>query len=285
MKFCDCLICQTGCIFTGLFQAFDRHIGCLPVLFVAVQRFPKDFLRAGHIEYIILDLEGKSDLSGNVLQLGLDLRGGMSVVLEADTASYAASHDGEVPSGSELASMLQDDIDILTSRIDQFGVSEPDIRLQGSDQILVEVPGETDPERVDAFLRGRGSLTFQLVDSSLSDRVNREYMGSLSRAFDEDGSIITPSYIPSGYTVAGYYAEDEYGIEELQSFVVLRDEVVLDGSHLVSARMERDQNGRPAVNFRLDSEGADIFYAFTSANIGERHPPHIIASDRSHSRL
>ena len=209
-------------------------------------------------------------LSGNVLQLGLDLRGGMSIVLEADTASYAASHDGEVPSGSELASMLQDDIDILTSRIDQFGVSEPDIRLQGSDQILVEVPGETDPERVDAFLRGRGSLTFQLVDSSLSDRVNREYMGSLSRAFDEDGSIITPSYIPSGYTVAGYYAEDEYGIEELQSFVVLRDEVVLDGSHLVSARMERDQNGRPAVNFRLDSEGADIFYAFTSANIGER---------------
>ena len=74
-------------------------------------------------------------LSGNVLQLGLDLRGGMSVVLEADTASYAATHDGEVPSGAELTAMLQDDIDILTSRIDQFGVSEPDIRLQGSDQI------------------------------------------------------------------------------------------------------------------------------------------------------
>ena len=215
-------------------------------------------------------LEAKR-LSGNVLQLGLDLRGGMSVVLEADTASYAETHDGEVPSGAELTALLESDIEILTSRIDQFGVTEPDIRLQGTDQILVEVPGETDPERVDSFLMGRGSLTFNRVDSRLTERVNRDYLSNLSRAFDENGVIIKPDYIPAGYDVAGYYLEDEYGIDELQQFVVIDSTEVLDGAHLTSARMERDsRTGRPAVNFHLDSEGSDIFYDFTSSHIGEQ---------------
>ncbi len=217
------------------------------------------------------DLLEAKKLSGNVLQLGLDLRGGMSVVLEADTASYASLHDGEVPTGAELTSMLESDIDILTSRIDQFGVTEPDIRLQGSDQILVEVPGETDPERVDSFLMGRGSLTFNLVDTSLTERVNNDYLRNLSRAFDEDGNVVTPGYIPSGYTVAGYYTEDEYGIDELEQFVVIDSTEVLDGTHLTSAEVERDpRSGRPAVTFHLDSEGADIFYDFTSAHIGKQ---------------
>ncbi len=221
-----------------------------------------------HYREELLDIK---KLSGNVLQLGLDLRGGMSVVLEADTASYAESHDGHVPSGSELTELLSGDIEILTSRIDEFGVSEPDIRLQGSDQIVIEVPGETDPERVDSFLMGRGALTFCLVDRGLTERVNAEYLANPSRAFDEHGALISPSYIPSGFTLAGYYTEDEYGIEELVQFVVLDDDIVLDGSHLVSATMERDgMTGRPAVNFRLDSEGASIFHRFTSAHIGDQ---------------
>ncbi len=209
-------------------------------------------------------------LSGNVLQLGLDLRGGMSVVLEADTASYAAQHDGAVPADSELTELLSQDIEILTSRIDEFGVSEPDIRIQGSDQIVIEVPGETDPERVDSFLMSRGALTFRLVDRALSERVNNDYMSNPSRAFDENGTLIQPDYIPSGYTVAGYYTEDEYGIEELVRFVVLSCDIVLDGSHLVSADMGRDgRTGRPAVDFRLDPEGAAAFHSFTSSHIGD----------------
>ena len=192
-------------------------------------------------------------------------------MLEADIESYSSTHDGYVPSRSELTALLEEDIDVLTSRIDQYGVTEPDIRLQGVDQILIEVPGEADPEGVDSFLMGRGALTFQLVSSELTNRVNREYMASLASAFNADGEIITPPYIPGGYTVAGYYTEDEYGIDTLEQFVVLHDEVALDGRHLESARMERNpQNNQPVVNFHLDSEGADIFYAFTSQHVGEQ---------------
>ena len=209
-------------------------------------------------------------LSGNVLQLGLDLRGGMSVVLEADLDSFESQH-GYRPSGDELSSLIADDIEILTSRIDQFGVTEPDIRQQGADQILIEVPGEVDPERVDSFLMSRGSLAFHLVDSELTARVNRDYMGNRAAAFRPDGSIIVPDYIPADRELLGYYTEDEYGIDVLREFVVIDSEVALDGTHLESARMERNpQNNQPVVNFRLDSEGGELFYALTSRHVGEQ---------------
>ena len=209
-------------------------------------------------------------LSSRVLQLGLDLRAGMSVLLEADVVGYAEKN-GTAPSSAELTRLLSEDIEILTSRIDQFGVSEPDIRLQGSDQILIEIPGEADPERVNSFLRGSGSLTFQLVDSALTNEANAAYKRNPSSIFNDDGAMIQPDYIPEGKTLAGYYTEDEYGIETLDSLVVINDEIGLDGIHLDSAEVSRDsQSRRPVINFHLDSEGGKMFYQLTSKNIGSQ---------------
>lgn len=206
--------------------------------------------------------------SNYILQLGLDLRGGMSVLLEADVEGYVEKN-GTIPSETELTALLNEDILILNSRIDQFGVTEPDIRIQGGNQILIEIPGETDPERVNSFLRSRGSLTFQLVDTSLTSRVMDEYSKNPSIFFDIDGKVITPDFIPSDRMVAGYYIEDDYGLDRLESLVVLRREVGLDGSHLKSASVTQDsQTRRPAVSFSLDLEGGDIFYKLTSGNVG-----------------
>lgn len=227
-----------------------------------------DFFEAVEAKYRD-ELISVKELSNYVLQLGLDLRGGMSVLLEADVESYEEK-TGKTLSESELTALLSEDIDILNARIDQFGVSEPDIRLQGTSQILIELPGEADPERVNSFLRGKGSLAFQLVDSALTERVNNDYKKSHSLIFAEDGTMVTPSYIPSDRVLAGYYVEDEYGLEVLDSLVVLHAEVALDGSHLKSAVVSQDPDTRrPVVNFSLDSEGGDIFYKVTSANKGE----------------
>ncbi len=204
-----------------------------------------------------------------VLQLGLDLRGGMSVLLEADVDSYEKK-TGTRPSQSELQTLLSEDVEILNSRIDQFGVSEPDIRLQGSDQVLIELPGEADPERVNSFLRSRGSLTFQMVDSALTSRVNSDYQRNPNLIFSENGQLVAPEYIPDDRILLGYYVEDAYGIEALESLVVLEREIGLDGMHLKSAQTSTDQQThRPVVNFQLDSEGGNIFYALTSRNVGQ----------------
>ena len=219
------------------------------------------------------EIMSAKSLSGKVLNLGLDLRGGMSVLLEADTTLFQEKN-GRAPTEEELLALLNEDIDVLTARIDQFGVTEPDIRLQGKDQILIEIPGEADPERVNSFLRSSGSLGFHLVDDSLTSKVSSEYKRNPSQFIGDDGTIITPSYIPEGRTLAGYYAQDAYGIEYMESLVVIHSEVALDGSHIENAKVseasgESVSTISPSINFTLDAEGGNIFYSFTSKNKGK----------------
>ncbi|NBK26674.1 MAG: protein translocase subunit SecD, partial [Spirochaetia bacterium] len=207
-------------------------------------------------------------LGNKALQLGLDLRGGMSILLEADTAAFEAKK-GSAASAAEVSEAIRQDIEILEKRIDQFGVSEPVIRLQGSDQILIEVPGAADPERVNSFLRGKGSLVFKMVDNELSAQLEQYFLANPSEVYTDTGALKQPSFLPAGKIAAGYYVSDEYGIDELERYVVIEEEIGLDGMHLESATTATDGiTGRPVVNFQLDSLGGDIFYKLTSTNVG-----------------
>lgn len=57
-------------------------------------------------------------------------------------------------------------LETIRNRIDEFGVSEPDIRMQGEDRILIQLPGITDAERAKKLIGRTAKLTFQLVDDS-----------------------------------------------------------------------------------------------------------------------
>lgn len=216
------------------------------------------------------NVQSLKKLSGRILNLGLDLRGGMSILLEADEETYNNNHESPL-SGGEVPSLLAEDVEILQNRFDEFGVSEPDIRLQGNDQILIELPGESDPERVNSFLRSSGALSFHLVDEVLTSRVNSEYKNSPSSFFDSKGKIITPEYIPDNEMLLGHYEDDEYGLESMKSLVVLYKDVALDGSHVQSAVVQSasSTNATPSIAFTLDVEGGNIFYAFTSSHVGD----------------
>lgn len=242
--------------------------------FSLLSAFPDEasFFSAVEESYRVEIMNAKN-LSGRVLNLGLDLRGGMSVLLDADTTLFEEKN-GRAPTEEELTALLLEDIDVLSMRIDQFGVTEPDIRLQGKDQILIEIPGEADPERINSFLRSSGSLSFHLVDDSLTNKVNAEYKKNPSSFIDDDGRLISVDYIPQGKTLLGYYVQDDYGIEYMKSLVVIYDEVALDGSHIENAKVSEGStnnvsNISPSINFNLDAEGGNIFYAFTSAHKGD----------------
>lgn len=219
-----------------------------------------------HYRTALLELK---TLSGKVLQLGLDLRGGMSILLEADVAAYEAK-TGTNLSGADITALLQEDIAILNERIDQFGVTEPDIRIQGTDQILIEIPGAADPERVNSFLRGKGSLTFQIVDQELTTQLNTYFTENPGEAFTDAGQIKRPDFLPAGKVATAYYVNDAYGLDELSSFVVLNEEIGLDGIHIANAVTGSDPiTGQPTVNFELDTTGGEIFYKLTSTNTNE----------------
>ena len=242
--------------------------------FSLLSAFPDEasFFSAVEESYRVEIMNAKN-LSGRVLNLGLDLRGGMSVLLDADTTLFEEKN-GRAPTEEEFTALLVEDIDVLSMRIDQFGVTEPDIRLQGKGQILIEIPGEADPERINSFLRSSGSLSFHLVDDSLTNKVNAEHKKNPSSFIDYDGRLISVDYIPQGKTLLGYYVQDDYGIEYMKSLVVIYDEVALDGSHIENAKVSEGStnnvsNISPSINFNLDAEGGNIFYAFTSAHKGD----------------
>ncbi len=211
----------------------------------------------------VISLKEKSE---GVLQLGLDLSGGMSILLQADMESLA-ERLGRTPTGEERNSAVDRAMEILTNRIDKFGVTEPDIRRQGEEQIYVEIPGAADPERVYTFLRGRGSLNFHIVDDEASARIE-QYLNENPGGLGPNLQPKDADILEAGLVVRGYYTKDEYGVDRLVRYRVISEEPGLAGEHIVDATVGSDPiTGRPVVNFTLDREGGEIFYQLTSANV------------------
>ena len=209
----------------------------------------------------VLDLK---DSKGRILALGLDLSGGLSVVLEPDFSALEEASD-EVLSAEDRTAALESALEVINNRIDTFGVTEPQIRKQLDDSILIDIPGEADPERVNSFLMGRGSLGFHIVDDEGTEAI-RAYTEAGGRIVD--GRPVDDGVLAEGLQVMGYFTKDGYGIDQFNNWIVVGEEPGLDGAHIREARPETDQNTlQPIVIFRLDAEGATIFQRLTSENV------------------
>ena len=214
------------------------------------------------------------DLQKNAVQLGLDLSGGLSIILQADLTAYTEKL-GRSLTDEDRSLAITQALEVLNSRIDRFGLTEPVIRRQGSDQIYVEIPGAADPERINSIIMGKGGLAFHIVDKDAADAFYRYYREHPDTTFDENDNLLDPSIIPADCVVRGVYEKDRYGLDEQRSgreaWTVIKKEVGLDGNHIKNATVSRDNiDGKPEVNFELDSEGGEIFYTLTSGNVGKQ---------------
>ncbi|GHT52450.1 protein translocase subunit SecD [Spirochaetia bacterium] len=227
------------------------------------------------------------DLQKNAIQLGLDLSGGLSIVLQADMD--ALQERTRQLYNRDLTEADREDavtraLEALNSRIDRFGLTEPVIRKQGADQIYVEIPGTADPERINSIIMGKGSLAFHIVDQEASASFNSYYNSHPTTTFDTTGNLLDPTIIPSDVMILGVYTKDQYGLDEFTgNYTAVKKEIGLDGNHIRSAVVERNNvDGKPEVTFMLDSEGGEIFYKLTSANI--QKPMAIVLDDRVKSQ-
>jgi len=169
------------------------------------------------------------------IALGLDLQGGMHLILKVDTTKLPK----EARAGaSERA------LEVVRNRIDQFGVKEPSIHRQGQDEIVVQLPGVTDRERALGIVQQVAHLEFRLV----SDDPAR-----LKQA--QEGQV------PEGYELLKDAERKPYLLEK---------EVPLTGEGLADARVDYGQFGSPEVSFTLTPNGAKAFSQLTGANIGRR---------------
>ncbi len=88
------------------------------------------------------------------IRLGLDLQGGMYLVLDVDQKGLT---------GDQAQDALKRVVEIIRNRVDQFGISEPVIQTQGTGRIIVELPGMQDPERAKNLIGRTARLEFRLV--------------------------------------------------------------------------------------------------------------------------
>lgn len=209
-------------------------------------------------------------LHGNAIQLGLDLAGGMSVTIQADmkALSEKLGHDA---SSAEREDAMKRAIEVLNSRIDQFGLTEPVIRQQGADQIYVEIPGTADPERINSIIMGKGNLAFYIVDNEATSSLNT-YLKDKPLGVDESTMTVADAgIVPEGKLIRKVYTKDSYGLDEFTGeYLVVEGKPGLDGSHVQSATVSSDQiTGQPETNFVLDKSGGELFYALTSDNVGK----------------
>ncbi len=117
------------------------------------------------------------EIDSKAIRRGLDLKGGMYLVLEIDQS-------GMTP--AEAQDALQRVKESLVRRIDKFGVSEPEITTFGASRIVVKLPGLQDPERAKNLLGKTARLEFRLVrpDTELQDVLEK-----LDRAFLDEAAV------------------------------------------------------------------------------------------------
>lgn len=209
-------------------------------------------------------------LYNNSVKLGLDLSGGMSVIVKADLdAALAQAGDTVADPAVFREEAMTQAIETLTSRIDRFGLTEPVIRRQGEDRIYIEMPGAAETDRINSIIMGKGILNFRLVDTAATNSFMTYYNANPASTFNAAGELINPGIIPADCEVMGLYQKDSYGLDERIGYLVVKKEIALDGKHIKSADVGSDYTGRPQVNFVLDGEGTTIFGDFTTANVNE----------------
>jgi preprotein translocase subunit SecD len=131
-------------------------------------------------------------------------------------------------------------LEIIRRRIDEVGTREPTIQRQGSERILVQVPGVGSANEIIELLGTTAQLTFNPVLGRTAD----------ANASPGTGNILVPT------------------LEDANAFVIVERRPVVTGEDLENAQLDFDQNGRPAVAFRFNTSAAREFGDYTLENIG-----------------
>ena len=200
-------------------------------------------------------LEASNSRPKRILNLGLDLRGGSSLLLELDVSKL---------SGKEtLNESMQRAIEIVRNRIDQYGVGEIPITRQGEKWISVQLPGIANPEQAEALIGKTAMLEFRLVKTDAASQEAASKIYELENPFNNDGTLTEEAkkLLPAGTTVM---KSKEGG------YLPLTDTVSVSGADLEDARVTTGEYGYPAVSFQFNSDGAKKFGALTGANIGKQ---------------
>ncbi len=148
--------------------------------------------------------------------------------------------------------VIASNLTTLRNRVNELHVSEPLIQQQGSNRIVVELPGVQDTAEAKKILGSQATLEYHAVDESVSNPMEVEKTGN-----------VPPE--------SRLYHTQQLGPDGKPRPVVLKKRVIASGDELVDATAMPDtQSGTPAVLVRLNAAGGKKMLDFTSQNVGHR---------------
>jgi preprotein translocase subunit SecD len=175
-------------------------------------------------------------------------------------------------------------IEVIRNRVDEFGVAEPTIAAQGTDRILVQLPGITDAARAKELINKTARLDFRLVDQTLTpDNVaamvnDAEKSGHFAlgkdglsyNAYVKKVNEALKDKLPKNTMIAFEKARNAVSMEAGKVPYLLRTDTDVSGDQLEDAFVSYGQYGEPNVSFRFGSEGRRKFADVTEKNIGHQ---------------
>ncbi|PPB79987.1 preprotein translocase subunit SecD [Albidovulum inexpectatum] len=207
-----------------------------------IRRLPSDpselRIRIERPEAMARAVEIANSLSSNVVSLSGIGQRDLDITAEGDTLVIRLSEAERAATDDRTMAQA---LEIIRRRVDEVGTREPTIMRQGTNRILIQVPGIGSAAELKELIGTTARLTFHPV---------------IGRTTEPDptprpGTIVLPSV-------------DEPGVH-----YILDEVPVVTGEDLVDARPDFDQNGRPAVSFRFNPSGARRFGDYTAANVGQ----------------
>lgn len=161
-------------------------------------------------------------------------------------------------------------IETIRNRIDEFGVAEPTIHRQGENEIVIQLPGVKDPKRAIDIINKVALLEFKLLDEA--SPVAAELPSSIAAGEEKATLEQFADKIPEGDEIlfGSRRVDRQAGTASKRVYLVKR-ESRLTGDLLTGARVNIDSRfNEPYVSIEFNSQGAVLFEEITGANINKR---------------
>ncbi|WP_343564847.1 protein translocase subunit SecD [Kiloniella sp. b19] len=212
-----------------------------------VLEFIRDNLRSARIGYqnlsvsegsVVFDLRNPDDATRERMRAIISqLSQGLLISTDEARVTVSFSEASTVEWRSRL---VEQSIEITRARLDETGTKEPSIQRQGEDRILIQVPGEKDPDRIKQIIGKTAKLNFRMVDQSADPNALRA---------PADAEILLSN-----------------NPENPQRYVI-KKRILVSGENLSDAQATF-QDGQPVVSITFDATGGKRFADATLANVG-----------------
>ena len=222
-----------------------------------------------------------------VINLGLDLQGGVHLLYEIDFPTEMGSEEREAKARYA--------VEVIRNRVDQLGVREPIIQREGARRILIQLPGVKDPGRAKNLIGQPAQLKFHIVEGRDRtrmelDKIDRALDGKLwpHLKYDEDGALVLAEEEMNAVKNLLEQERESWPQDCIFAFgtspplternrvvglYLVREKEEMTGETLTTATSSQntqDLSGGYQVNLRFNARGTQRFGAVTSEHVGEQ---------------